>query len=215
MSPFAMTEYNAVGISALKRNPARVWALSNDVPVAVFRHNHVVGFLLTARSYNDMLEKRVNLQANQAELTQLLRTAAPGLLELLLETYPDREFSPFIPQWPILGNVGQNRRSARTGVVTGQRLAEASELAAEWMEMKREEAEAAAAAREAALPDGAGDGGRTGGKVADGAGDGGRTGGNGADGAGDGGRTGGNGADGAGLACPNCGHVASGEWAAR
>ena len=190
MSPFAMTEYNAVGISALKRNPARVWALSNDVPVAVFRHNHVVGFLLTARSYNDMLEKRVNLQANQAELAQLLRTAAPGLLELLMETYPDREFSPFTPQWPILGNVGQNRRSARTGVVTGKRLAAASELATEWMEMKREEAEAAAAAaaaRESALPGGTDDGGRAGGKVA----------------------------DGAGPACPNCGHVASGEWAAR
>jgi len=141
---YVLPEYNAVGISELKRNPTRIFALAGEAPVAVFRHNKVIGFMLTARSFNEILEKQVNLQADRSELAQLVHTAAPGLLELLAQEYPDREFSPFVPQWPIFGDIGRRRGRGRTGVVSSERLESAIELATEWINMHRKEAARAA-----------------------------------------------------------------------
>ena len=133
---YVLPEYNAIGVSVLKQNPTQVFALAQEVPVAVFRHNKVLGFVLTARNFNEILERQLSLQADKSELSQLVQTAAPGLLELLAETYPDRELSPFVPHWPIFGDVGRTRGLGRTGVVTRERLELAAELAREWIEMR-------------------------------------------------------------------------------
>ena len=64
---------NTVSMSDLRRNPAQVFELANQSPVTILTHNKPATYLISATTYEEMLE-----QIEDAELTKIVKARARG-----------------------------------------------------------------------------------------------------------------------------------------
>lgn len=64
---------NTVSMTDLRRNPAEVIEVANQSPVAVLNHNKPAAYIISATTYEKMLE-----QIEDVELTKIVKTRAGG-----------------------------------------------------------------------------------------------------------------------------------------
>jgi antitoxin StbD len=64
---------NTVSMTDLRRNPAEVIEVANQSPVAILNHNKPAAYLISAVTYEDMLE-----QLEDAALTKIVKARAGG-----------------------------------------------------------------------------------------------------------------------------------------
>ena len=64
---------NTVSMTDLRRNPAEVIEAANQSPVAVLNHNKPAAYLISATTYEEMLE-----QIEDVELTKIVKNRAGG-----------------------------------------------------------------------------------------------------------------------------------------
>jgi hypothetical protein len=115
-------DYNAVSLTDFKKNPGAYLRNSEDIPIAIFKYNHIAGWVLTNLSFQNILERNRSLAADIRELSDLITRIAPGLLELVKLTPPGSDRAPLKPKWPIFG-IDRGRKPRPN--FTDERLAEA------------------------------------------------------------------------------------------
>ncbi len=124
-------DYNAVSLSDFKKNPGAYLRDSQNIPVAIFKYNHIAGWLLTNLSFQNLLERNRALAAEIQELTGLLARIAPGLVDLVKLIPPASDRAPMKPKWPLLG---VDRGRVTKPNYTDERLSEAMELGKAYVE---------------------------------------------------------------------------------
>jgi hypothetical protein len=124
-------DYNAVSLSDFKKNPGAYLRDSQNIPMAIFKYNHIAGWLLTNQSFQNLLERNRALSAEIQELTGLLARIAPGLVDLAKVMPPASDRAPLKPKWPIFGVY---RGRVRKPNYTDERLSEAMEFGKAYVE---------------------------------------------------------------------------------
>lgn len=124
-------DYNAVSLTDFKKNPGAYLRDSENIPIAIFKYNHIAGWVLTNLSFQNILERNRSLSADVRELSDLITRIAPGLLELVRLTPAGSDRSPLKPKWPIFG-IDRGRRARPN--FSDERLAEAMALGRAYVE---------------------------------------------------------------------------------
>ena len=124
-------DYNAISLTDFKKNPGAFLRDSQNIPTAIFKYNHIAGWLLTNQSFQNLLERNRALAADVQELSGLLARIAPGLLNLVNLTPPATDRAPLKPKWPIFG---VDRGRVPKPKYTDERLIEAMEFGKAFVE---------------------------------------------------------------------------------